>query len=154
MTGPGESQTESQAERFASVLRFYRQAMRDALIDEGFRPVMPAATWLLLAVDRQPGTVGELARRLSTSKQAVSRLAERLVGLGYCDRRRGVANRRQVTVSTTGEGAAAAEALRAGLEAADAVLLDGLSEDDRDTFCRVLAHVATASAAGPPAELP
>lgn len=154
MTELAESQPESQAERIATVLRFYRQTMAEALIDGGFRPVMPAATWLLLAMTRQPGTVGELARRLGTSKQAVSRLAERLVGLGYCDRRRGTANRRQVTLSATPEGAAAAEALRAAIEDADAILLDGLSENDRDTFRRALAHIATASTtAGPPAEL-
>jgi DNA-binding MarR family transcriptional regulator len=139
--------SESAAERLATVLRYYRQAMSNALNDEDFHPIMPAATWLLLAMARQPGTVGELALRLGTSKQAVSRLSERLVGLGYCDRRRGATNRRLVMLTATDEGSAAAAALRAAIEAADAILLAGLDEGERDAFRRVLAHAATASIA-------
>jgi DNA-binding MarR family transcriptional regulator len=141
------ARAESPAEELATALRFYRQAMREALMDEAFHPVMPAATWVLLSVAREPGTVGQVARRLGTSKQAVSRLAERLVGLGYCDRRRGESNRRQVTLSVTAEGAEAATALQAGIEAADAVLMAGLDDREREIFRRVLARVAAASTA-------
>ena len=145
---------ESPAEQLATALRFYRQAMRDALIDEAFRPLMPAATWLLLSVAREPGTVGQVAQRLGTSKQAVSRLAERLVGLGYCDRRRGESNRRQVILNVTAEGAEAAVALRAGIEAADAVLMAGLDDREQETFRSALARVAaTSTAAALPLDL-
>jgi DNA-binding MarR family transcriptional regulator len=54
----------------------------------------------------------------------------------------------------TDEGAAAAATMRAGIEEADAILLAGLDERERDAFRQVLARVATASTASPrPAEL-
>jgi DNA-binding MarR family transcriptional regulator len=133
------------AEQLATVLRGYRKAMSAALTAEDYGPIMPAATWLLLAMDREPDTVGALARRLGLTKQAVSRLADRLVGLGYCDRRRSETNRREVLLQATAEGARAAGVLRVGLERADAQVLDGLAEAEREVFRETLAGMAGAS---------
>ena len=88
---------------------------------------------LLLAMDREPGTVGALATRLGLTKQAVSRLADRLVILGYCDRRRDEINRRQVLLRTSEAGARAAAVLRAGLDRADQRFLSGLGAAERET---------------------
>src|ERR1700744_4930825 len=137
--------TESVPEQLARLLRRYRTAMSEALADGGYRPLMPAANWLLIAVARQPGTVNELAGRLGLTKQAVSRLTERLVVLGYCDRRRGEVNRRQVMLSVTDAGAGAAAALLAGIAAADEATLGPLGEAERGTFQRGLAAVAKVS---------
>ncbi len=137
---------ETAAEQLATVLRAYRKAMSTALSAEDYGPIMPAATWLLLAMDREPGTVGELAHRLGLTKQAVSRLADRLVILGYCDRRRSEANRRQVLLRATSEGARAADVLRAGIERADARLLDGLGPAGRTLLRKALAAMAGAVA--------
>ncbi|HWG11832.1 MAG TPA: MarR family transcriptional regulator [Streptosporangiaceae bacterium] len=139
---------ETVAEQLATVLRGYRKAMSAALTAEDYGPIMPAATWLLLAMDREPGTVGALARRLGLTKQAVSRLADRLVGLGYCDRRRSETNRREVLLQTSPEGARAAGVLRAGLEQADARFLGGLGEAERDVFRTTLAALAGTPAGG------
>jgi len=132
-------------EQLARLLRRYRTAMNQALADGGYRPLMPAANWLLIAVARQPGTVNELAGRLGLTKQAVSRLTERLVILGYCDRRRGEVNRRQVMLSVTDAGAGAAAALLAGIAAVDEAMLGSLDEAERAAFRRVLAAVAEVS---------
>lgn len=137
---------ESVAEQLAKVLRRYRKVMSAALTAEDYGPIMPAATWLLLAMAREPGTVGQLARRLGLTKQAVSRLADRLVTLGYCDRRRSETNRRQVLLRATDEGARAAAVLRAGIERADTVLLGDLGEGERETFRGTLGVMARASA--------
>lgn len=142
---PAEGEA-SVAEQLATVLRRYRKAMNAALTAEDYSPIMPAATWLLLAMAREPGTVGQLAGRLGLAKQAVSRLADRLVTLGYCDRRRSEANRRQVLLRATDEGARAAAVLRAGIKQADALLLGDLSEGERATFLRTLAVMARAPA--------
>jgi DNA-binding MarR family transcriptional regulator len=138
---------ETVAEQLATVLRAYRKAMSAALTAEDYGPIMPAATWLLLAMDREPGTVGELARRLGLTKQAVSRLADRLVILGYCDRQRSEANRRQVLLQVTSAGARAAGVLRAGIGRADAQLA-GLGDGDRETFRETLAAMARAAGDG------
>jgi DNA-binding MarR family transcriptional regulator len=136
----------SVAEQLATILRRYRKAMSAALTAEDYGPIMPPATWLLLAMAREPGTVGQLARRLGLTKQAVSRLADRLVTLGYCDRRRSETNRRQVLLQATDEGARAAAVLRAGIARADALLLGDLGEGERETFRRTLAVMARGSA--------
>ncbi len=139
---------ETVAEQLATVLRAYRKAMNAALTAEDYGPIMPAATWLLLAMDREPGPVGELAGRLGLTKQAVSRLADRLVILGYCDRQRSETNRRQVLLQATSEGARAASVLRAGIGRADAELLAGLGEGDHETFRETLAGMARAAGDG------
>lgn len=136
----------SVAEQLAMVLRRYRKAMSAALTAEDYGPIMPAAAWLLLAMAREPGTVGQLADRLGLAKQAVSRLADRLVTLGYCDRRRSESNRRQVLLRATDEGARAAAVLRTGIEQTDALLLGDLSEGERATFRRTLGAMARVSA--------
>ena len=127
------------AEQLATVLRGYRRAMSAALTAEDYGPIQPAATWLLLAMDREPGTVGALATRLGLTKQAVSRLADRLVILGYCDRRRDEINRRQVLLRTSEAGARAAAVLRAGLDRADQRFLSGLGTAEREGFQAALA---------------
>src|SRR6201996_8406823 len=111
-----ETGAETVAEQLATVLRGYRQAMSAALAAEDYGPIMPAATWLLLAMDREPGTVTALASRLGLTKQAVSRLADRLVGLGYCDRRRDEVTRRQVLLRSSEAGSRVAAVLRSGLD--------------------------------------
>jgi DNA-binding MarR family transcriptional regulator len=103
---------------------------------------MPAANWLLIALARQPGTVNDLARRLGLTKQAVSRLTDRLVVLGYCDRQRSQANRRQVRLSVTEAGARAADALQAGIQEADQALLGSLGDDERAAFRHALSAMA------------
>jgi DNA-binding MarR family transcriptional regulator len=142
---------ETVAEQLATLLRAYRKAMAAALTAEDYGPIMPAATWLLLAMDREPGTVGDLGRRLGLTKQAVSRLADRLVILGYCDRQRSETNRRQVLLQVTGEGARAAGALRRGISQADAQLLAGLGRAGREAFRETLAGMVRAAGGGDPA---
>ena len=147
------SRDETVAEQLATVLRGYRRAMSTALTAEDYGPIQPAATWLLLAMDREPGTVGALATRLGLTKQAVSRLADRLVILGYCDRRRDEVNRRQVLLRTSPAGARAAAVLRAGLDRADQRLLSGLGAAEREGFRTALAALTglalTSGASGP-----
>ena len=136
------------AEQLATVLRGYRQAMSAALTAEDYGPIQPAATWLLLAMDREPGTVGALAARLGLTKQAVSRLADRLVILGYCDRRRDEINRRQVLLRTSAAGARAAAVLRAGLDRADQRFLGGLGTAEREGLRTALAAMTGVALAG------
>jgi DNA-binding MarR family transcriptional regulator len=139
---------ETVAEQLATVLRGYRKAMTAALAAEDYGPIMPAATWLLLAMDREPGTVSALARRLGLTKQAVSRLADRLVGLGYCDRRRSETNRREVLLQASPEGTRAARVLRAALEQTDERVLGGLGSSGREAFGRALEGMARAFGGG------
>jgi len=138
-----DTDTDTSAELLAVVLRHYREAMRAALLVEDYRPVPPAANWLLLALARQPGSVNDLARRLGTTKQAVSRLADRLVSLGYCDRRRSDTNRREVTLRPTAEGLGAATVLRTAIHDVDARIMCRLNQGQREAFQQALDLLAT-----------
>src|ERR1700759_347137 len=144
---------ETVAEQLATVLRGYRKAMSAGLTAEDYGPIQPAATWLLLAMDREPGTVGVLATRLGLTKQAVSRLADGLVNRGYCDRRRDEVNRRQVLLRTSATGARVAAVVRGGLDRADQRLLGGLRAAEREAFRAALAAMTGLALAGgrPPA---
>jgi DNA-binding MarR family transcriptional regulator len=133
---------ETVAEQLATVLRGYRKAMSAALTAEDYGPIQPAAIWLLLTMDREPGTVGALATRLGLTKQAVSRLADRLVILGYCDRRRDETNRRRVLLRASEAGTRAAAVLRAGLDRADQRFLSGLGTAEREGFRTGLAMMS------------
>ncbi len=125
--------------------------MNAALLAEDYRPVPPTANWLLLELARRSGSVNDLAARLGLAKQAVSRLADRLVSLGYCDRQRSETNRRQVWLSLTAEGRGAATALFTAIEEVDTRLLAHLDHAERETFGRVLDLLYELSERIPPA---
>ncbi len=74
--GPGAA---TWAEQLVVVLRRYREVMRAALDAADYRPIPPAANWLLLALARQPDTVTDLARRMGKEVDAkvLGRLNER-----------------------------------------------------------------------------
>jgi DNA-binding MarR family transcriptional regulator len=127
------------AEQIVALLHRYRSAMRAALEAAGYQPVPPAANWLLLALARRSGSVGDLAGRLRIQKQAASRLADTLVTLGYCERERSEANRRQVLLHITHAGASAAAALLSAIENVDAEILGQLDDTQRQAFRRTLA---------------
>jgi DNA-binding MarR family transcriptional regulator len=132
------------AEQVVALLRRYRLAMRAALAEADYRPIPPAANWLLLALARQPGTVGDLADRLGIVKQAASRLADTLVTLGYCDRERSQENRRQVLLRVTEEGTGAAAVLVDAIEAVDQKILGLLDAGELRAFRGALALLARA----------
>lgn len=142
--GDEEQAGMTSAEQIVFLLRRYRQAMRAALEAAGHRPVPPAANWLLLALAREPGTIGELARRVGIVKQAASRMTDTLVALGYCDREHLPANRREVRVSVTEDGARAATVLLSAIQAVDAEILGQLSDEERRAFRGMLAALTAA----------
>jgi DNA-binding MarR family transcriptional regulator len=88
------------------------------------------------------GAVTDLAQRLGMAKQAVSSLADRLVTLGYCDRLRDDANRRQVLLRPTDDGRDAAAVLRTAVADIDRRMLGHLSDRDRESFRRALVILA------------
>ncbi|MFJ8959007.1 MarR family winged helix-turn-helix transcriptional regulator [Lentzea sp. NPDC102401] len=130
----GDRGARTTPERLAVVLRRYREAMKDALEAQDYRPIPQTAFWFTIELARRPGTVGDLARRLEMTKQAASRLADQLAALGYCDRERSETNRRQVLLSATAEGQGAAMVLLAAIQKVDASMLASLDKEQREVF--------------------
>lgn len=137
----GDRGARTTPERLAIVLRRYREAMRDALEAQDYRPVPPTSFWFVIELARSQGTVGELAARLDMTKQAASRLADQLAALGYCDRERSETNRRQVVLRATDEGRSAAMVLLAAIQKVDASMLSALDSDQRAAFHEALAQM-------------
>lgn len=97
----------------------YRRAVRDRLRQVGFGDLPRSGSWLLVALAQGDRSVGELAQRLSTAKQGISRLSEALVERGYALRRPDHSDHRRVRLSLTPRGAEASAAVLAAVEAVD-----------------------------------
>ena len=130
------------AEQLIWLVRRFRQAMADDLAQRGAQPVPAAAKWLLLAVDRRAATVGDLAAQLGITKQAVSRMGDRLVDLGCCVREENSGDRREVILRCTAEGSRVAGALRETLVRVQSELLAPLTPARRSAFLELLAEVS------------
>jgi DNA-binding MarR family transcriptional regulator len=100
-------------------LQLYRQASRQALRRDGFGDLPRSGSWLLLALASGPAAVGQLADRLATSKQAMSRLIDTLVERGYASRTGDPADGRRVRLSLTERGRAAAESVAGAVREVD-----------------------------------
>lgn len=75
----------------------------------------------------EPATVGSILMRMEES--------------GLIERRREVGNRRSLFVSLTEQGKAAAEKTAELFEKGEEVALNGISEEERQLFCRLLERV-------------
>ncbi|WP_114906697.1 MarR family winged helix-turn-helix transcriptional regulator [Ornithinimicrobium murale] len=101
------------------------------------RPATDTAALLLLTTTLDGTTQDTLARALGLTGSGATRLVERLVDEGLLKREPGP-SRRQVSITTTPRGRAAAQA---GLEERTRVcadLLDALDGDERDALTRLL----------------
>ncbi|HVB13229.1 MAG TPA: MarR family transcriptional regulator [Candidatus Dormibacteraeota bacterium] len=106
-------------ELLARGLREYREAVRDALRQSGSEDVPRSGSWLLTSLVHSPGTVGELAERLGTTKQGLSRLSDALVERGYLCRNSDPSDHRLVRLVLTDRGRAAAKTTLAAAASVD-----------------------------------
>lgn len=97
----------------------YRAAIRGVLAERGFDDVPRSGGWVLASLSEAPATVGELARTVRSTKQALSRLSDVLVERGYLRRSADPADHRLVRLSLTARGRLAAEAVFAGIAGVD-----------------------------------
>jgi len=98
--------------------RAYRDAIRAAYADAGFDDMPRNGAFLLARVYDGRTAVGDLARELGISKQAVSQLIDTMVMRGYLQRSPAAEDRRRVELTFTERGD---EAATAGWHAATAV---------------------------------
>lgn len=97
----------------------YRTAVRGRLLQSGFEDVPRSGSWLLATLVRAPGTVGELAAQLGTTKQGLSRMSDALVHRGYLRRSSDPADHRLVRLLLTARGRVAAESVLAAVAEVD-----------------------------------
>lgn len=74
------------ARLFAIAYRHLVDGLHERLAERGWTDVRPAFGFVLLAVRAGPASLSDLPVVLGTSKQAVSKLVDRMVTAGYAER--------------------------------------------------------------------
>jgi DNA-binding MarR family transcriptional regulator len=119
----------------------YGKAMRGALEDSGCDDVPANGMYVIggLALGAEGVPIRQLVRELGVTKQAAGQLVDTLVARGYLARTPDEADRRQLIVTLTERGRAAAETQAAARAAIDAELSARVGEADVAACRRALA---------------
>ncbi|MEO8374902.1 MAG: MarR family transcriptional regulator [Sphingomonas bacterium] len=115
--------------------------MRAALEREGYDDIPASGLYIIggLALGGGGVPIRRLVKELSISKQAAGQLVDTLVTRGYLQRTPDEADRRQLIVTLTQRGRAAAETQTTARQAIDAALLSRVGISDLDGTRRTLA---------------
>lgn len=101
----------------------YGHAIRTRLATQGFDDMPSNGAYIFGGMANFGGTAGGLVKELGVSKQAASQLIDTLVIRGYLVRDVNADDRRRIDIELTDRGRGAAAAVRAGVEAVDAELI-------------------------------
>ena len=96
---------------------------------------------LKLFLEGEEWTTTQLAEALPVNVSRVSRVVTKMVGMGLIRRRRRRSDRRVVMLALTEEGKALTLDLHRNVQAYDARLSEGVSEEDLTVFASVLSKV-------------
>ena len=121
--------------------RTYGGVMRAALEREGYDDIPASGLYVIgaLALGEGGVPISRLVKELGVSKQAVGQLVDTLVTRDYLLRTPDENDRRQLIVTLTARGRAAAETQTAARQAIDAALLSQVGKADLDGARRTLA---------------
>ena len=96
---------------------------------------------LRLFLEREEWTTTQMAEALPVTLSLVSRVVTKMVGMGLMRRRRRRTDRRVVMLALTEEGKALTLELHRSVQAYDARLSEGVSEEELAVFASVLSKV-------------
>ena len=96
---------------------------------------------LRLFLEREEWTTTQMAEALPVTLSLVSRVVTKMVGMGLMRRRRRRSDRRVVMLALTEEGKALTLELHRSVQAYDARLSEGVSEEELAVFASVLSKV-------------
>lgn len=118
----------------------YGKAMRSALEAAGYDDLPANGLYIIggLALEEREIPLRQLIQELGITKQGAGQLVDTLVMRGYLSRSVDENDRRQLVVTLTDRGRAAAEAQRGAREAVDAALLERVGEADVSAARKVL----------------
>lgn len=129
--------------------RRYGQAVRAALEDAGFGDVPVSGSRVIGVLVKEPTTVGELARRLDLTKQAVSKMSDVLVDRGYASRSPHDQDRRRLNLALTDRGRLAALVIGRTVKRIDDELLGQFDPDQLAALARGLARFVGSTPSDP-----
>ena len=96
---------------------------------------------LRLFLEREEWTTTQMAEALPVTLSLVSRVVTKMAGMGLMRRRRRRSDRRVVMLALTEEGKALTSELHRSVQAYDARLSEGVSEEELAVFASVLSKV-------------
>jgi DNA-binding MarR family transcriptional regulator len=122
----------------------YGKAIRESLQAAGFDDIPRNGSFVVAGIARTGAPLADVVKGLGSSKQAVGQLVDTLVARGYLERAIDPDDRRRLTVTLTDRGLAAAQSIRAGVDAVDAALLADVGAEHIAHTKATLASLITA----------
>ncbi len=120
----------------------YRTAINGSLSKRGFDELPQPGFWALMILSRGDGDAGQLITEMGVSKQAVSRLVDTLVTLGFVDRSPNAVDRRRSDLRLSATGRQAAELIGEAVRATDKALASELGAERLDDLVQMLTQLA------------
>jgi DNA-binding MarR family transcriptional regulator len=119
----------------------YRAAIRDRLIECGFEGMPQPGYWALMVLARGGTDASQVIREMGVSKQAVSRLVDALVTMGFVDRRPNPADRRRSELRLSEMGRRAAEVIGEAVRTTEESFISELGEKRFKDLTQMLTQV-------------
>ena len=107
--------------------RVYTAAIRDELLARGLDDLPLSGPYVVRAIQMGNTPLSDIARDLSVSKQAASKLIDQLVVRGFIERTEDPQDRRRITLALTDRGRLAAKAVDKATNRVDTDLKKALS---------------------------
>lgn len=124
------------------VIRRYRVETADRLAAAGLGDLPQPGIWALAAIDAGVREPGHLATRMGVSKQAVSKLVDRLVADGFVRRTAVRADRRRTGLALTAKGSRAVRVIDAAVRATEQAMASELGAEPFTQLTRLLEQLA------------
>lgn len=119
----------------------YRTAISGSLSERGFDELPQPGYWALMILSRGASDAGQLITEMGVSKQAVSRLVDALVTLGFVDRKPNAVDRRRSDLRLSAKGRQAAELIGQAVQTMDETLACELGPQRLDDLMQMLTQL-------------
>jgi DNA-binding MarR family transcriptional regulator len=120
----------------------YRSEIAERLAAAGLGDLPQPGTWALMAIARGEGEPNQLVARMGVSKQAVSKLVDRLVASDFIERTPNRTDRRRTDLTLTTTGRRAVRVMTAAVSATEQAIVTELGAESFADLTRMLAQLA------------
>jgi DNA-binding MarR family transcriptional regulator len=116
----------------------YRTAISNCLSESGFDGLPQPGYWALMILSRGGSDAGQLINEMGVSKQAVSKLVDALVTLGFVDRKPNAVDRRRSDLRLSAKGRQAADLIGEAVRTMDGTMASELGAERLDDLVQIL----------------
>ena len=120
----------------------YRIAIGERLSDRGLDELPQPGFWALMILSRGGSDAGQLIVEMGISKQAVSKLVDALVTLGFVDRTPNAADRRRTDLELSAKGRKAADLIGDAVRTMDETVARELGAERLDDLVQMLTELS------------